>query len=265
MTSLSVIIPAYDHLDEVLTCLTSLQHTISREVPVEFLIQDDASPSVFFPAVIPPCAASVGRNPVNVGFIGNVNAAAQRAQGDVLFFVNQDVFAVPADASGQPFSMGWDKAIVSAFDDPQVGIVGAKLLNIDGGVQSAGGLFDIAGQPFHRCLGYSNHQCAETNTPETVGWVTGAALAIRRDLFATLGGLDTAYLRAYWEDVDLCMRAKDAGFKVWYEPRCQLVHRVGTSGGGTHFMHNAQVFKARWVDTNKVQSDTYAVKEHFWA
>lgn len=264
MTSISVIIPAFDHLQEVLTCLTSLQTFASKQIPIEFIVADDASPSVFLPAVLPPCAAKVIRRPQNGGFAANANTGAQFAMGDILLFVNQDVYGVGQDAQERPFSIHWDVPLVTAFENAEIGIVGAKLITPDGRIQSAGGLYDAHGQPFHRCLGYGDHTFAEVNTPQEVSWVTGAALAIRRDLFTQVGGFDEGYVRGYFEDTALCMSVKERGFKVWYEPRCQLVHSVGTSGGSPYFMQNAARFKALWVDTKKVTPDTHEIKERWW-
>lgn len=266
MTSLSVIVVAHNHLEEVTECLATLQFMACREpeYPIEFIVADDASDKVFLPKHISPCAAMVVRRPDNGGFACNANTGAKYAKGDILFFCNQDVFAVHDDADGLPFSQDWNVPLVRAFDDPTVGIVGAKLITPDGNIQSAGGLYDAHCQPFHRCLGYSNHTFAEVNTPQEVSWVTGAALAIRRSLFEQVGGFDEGYVRGYFEDVSLCATVRELGYKVWYEPRCQLVHRVGTSGGSPYFMQNAMRFKEQWVDTKKVKPDSYTIKMGWW-
>ena len=254
---ISVIIPFYEKLAEVLTCLNSLQALAT--VQHEYLVQDDASPNTILSALIPPSIAhQVERNAVNLGFAGNVNAAARRATGDVLFIVNQDVYGV------YNLSEGWDAALLMAFDRPAVGIVGARLLFPNGAIQNAGGLFDVKGQPFHRCLGWTNRLHREVNTGRMVSWTTGAALAIRRDVFEAVGGMDEAYRGGYFEDVDICLKARAAGFDVWYEPRCTLVHTAGTTGGNPRFMENARLFKSRWVDTGKVTPDDPAVRERWW-
>ena len=261
---LSVVIPAYESLVDVLSCLTSLQMYASRQIDIEFIVADDASPTTFFPALLPPCAAKTVRAPVNQGFAGNCNLGASFAEGDVIFFVNQDVFAMGEDINKLPFSVNWDIALAKAFDNAAVGIVGAKLVFPDGKIQSAGGLYDAHCQPFHRCLGYGDHRYWEVNTPETVSWVTGASLAIRKPLFEQVGGFDTEYVGGYFEDTALCEKVKECGASVWYEPTCRLVHRVGTSGGNPLFAQNAQRFKAAWVDTGKVKPDTHAIKANWW-
>lgn len=262
--TLSVVIPAYNHLEEVLTCLTSLQTFASKTIPIEFIVADDASPDAPFPILIPHCAAKVVRSNVNGGFAVNCNTGASFAQGDILFFVNQDCLAGFHPVDGNPISQDWDVHLVNAFADASVGIVGAKLLFPDGRIQNAGGEFDGRCQPYHRGLGYSNHRYFEVDTPETVSWTTAAAIAIRRPLFNDLNGFDTIYERGYFEDVDLCLRVREAGYTVWYEPRCVLIHHVGTSGGSPTFAKNAAIFRQRWVDSKRITADVMTVKERFW-
>lgn len=269
--TLSVIIPFYNDLPALLTCLNSLHalrdsvgahRRAPKESAVHFLVQDDASPACDLPALLPPALASVERNPRNLGFAGNANAAARRAAGDrwddILCFVNQDVYAVPN------LSENWDSAILNAFQDESVGIVGARLLFPDGRVQSAGGLFDARGTPYHRCFLWRNRDYHEISTPREVSWVTGAALAIRRGLFERVGGFDTDYTKGYFEDVDLCLKARALGFKIRYEPACTLIHSAGSTGGSPHFTRNALRFKRRWVDSGLVTPDSPAVMARYW-
>lgn len=257
---LSVIIPAYDDLKGVLNCLNSLQALAAPPNPhysVEYLVQDDCSPNIFFPAVIPMAIASTERNEHNLGFAGNVNSGAARATGDVLFIVNQDVFGVPG------WSEAWDTAILNAFADPQVGIVGPRLLFGNGSIQSAGGLIDAGLAPFHRCLGYSNPHTPEVSQPRELSWATGAALAVRRKVWEQLGGFDTGY-RMYFEDVNFCLQARELGWKIAYAPACTLIHSVGSTGGSPHFPASARRFKEQWVDSGKLKADVAAVYVKFW-
>lgn len=254
MTSLSVIIPAYNKPSELIDCINTLG--AADPVDCELIIQDDCSPDFDLRKFIAP--QFIERNPQNVGFAANCNIAAKRATRDILCFVNQDIYATPER------SIGWATALLNAFSNPQVGIVGARLLFPNGHIQSAGGLFDVTGSPYHRCLGYSNPDYEEVSTAREVDWVTGAALAIRRELFERVGGFDTSY-RAYFEDTDLCMKVRALGFKVWYEPACTLYHSVGSTGGSPHFANSARTFRARWVDTNKVsRQSAYFSHERFW-
>lgn len=180
------------------------------------------------------------RNPANLGFSGNCNAGAARAHGDILLFLNQDTIARP----------GWFEPIVGAFDNPAVGVVGPKLVtpSADGDtIQSCGGLYDAGKGPYHRYLGFAADDW-RVNVPGFVSWTTGAALAIRRELFRDVGGFDTGYQRGYFEDVDLCENAKFHGFRIWYEPRAVFEHTVGSTGGiPAHiFKANSMRFHAKW-------------------
>jgi len=260
MTKISVIIPAYNDLPGVLTTLNSLRALAADNTQVEYLVQDDASPNVLYPALVPAEIASTQRNENNVGFGQNCNTAAKRASGEILFFVNQDVYGAPE------FSAGWDAKLYGVFEqDRRIGVVGVRLLFPDGKVQHAGGRFDGALQPFHPCLGWTEVNHPDVMTERDMPWVTGAAFAVRRDVWAGLEGFDPVYVGGYFEDVDFCCRARDEGYRVRYTPAVTLIHSVGGSGGNPHFMKNAQAFHKRWVLPKRVRSDVPVVMEHFWA
>ena len=257
---LAVIIPAYNRVTDVLMAINSLRAFRACD-ETTFHVQDDASPEANFPALIPPEVASVARNATNGGFACNCNNGAatvldERA-ADVLLFCNQDVTAHPQ------WSQGWDAALLSAFADPTVGIVGARLLFPDGSVQNAGGVFDQFAQPVHRCLGWSNPHMGAASQAADVEWTTGAALAVRADLFMRIGGFDERY-RMYFEDADLCMRMRQMGYRVRYEPACTLVHAVGSTGGSPYFPASARRFKAQWVDTGIVKAGTMTPQSRYW-
>jgi len=250
---LSVIIPAYNCLPQVVRCLRAVQETTDPAL-TEVLIQDDASPNYDGPQVF---GAVCARNPENRGFAGNCRAGADRARGEVLLFLNQDCIM------DQP---GWDAALLDLFDRvPRCGIAGPTLLLPDGRVQSVGGDFDAACQPYHEALGFANPSWEPIRTPRAVSWITGAALAIRRGLWDALGGFDAAYGRGYWEDVDLCVRARMQGWQVWHAPQIRFVHAVGSTGGSPRFRQNMLLFKRRYVDTGLVQPECGHVKVRFWA
>lgn len=257
---LGVLIPSYNHLAEVMTCLNSLRGHSSTDAA--YHVQDDCSPDVNYPDCIPLEIASVARNERNLGFAGNCNHAAaaflDEYGADVLLFCNQDVKAV------HDWSQGWDTALLDAFTDPTVGITGARLLFPDGRVQNAGGVFDQFGQPTHRCLGWSNPNVGISAQAGEVEWTTGAALAVRTSLFMQLGGFDERYARGYFEDVDLCLRARELGARVWYEPACTLIHSVGSTGGSPYFRANAMRFKAQWIDSGRVKAGTLTPTVKMW-
>ena len=252
MVRLSIIILAYNHHLKVQRCYQSVLST-TDPAHTEVLIQDDASPEYNGELLWGPVCQ---RNSPNLGFPGSSNAGVKRARGEVVLLLNQDTFAT---------TRGWDTQLMALFDEhPQCGIVGPTLLFPDGRVQSVGGLFDAACQPFHEALGYANPDWAPIAVPRQMSWITGAAFAVRRGMWNDLGGFDTEYGRGYFEDVDCCARAVLHGYEVWHEPRVRLFHEVGSTGGNPSFMENARLFKRRWVDTGYVKPDTNVIKVRFW-
>jgi len=251
---LSVIIPAFDHLADVSRCLKSVRDT-TDPVLTEVLIQDDASKMYSGPLIFGDICE---RNSPNLGFAGNCNAGAKRAQGEILFFLNQDCYTE---------QQGWDAKLLALFDaEKQCGVAGPTLLFPDGRVQSVGGQFDAASQPYHVALHAVNPDWAPINTQRVVGWVTGAAFAVRRGLWNMCGGFDIAYGRGYFEDVDFCVRAQLEGWQVWHEPGVRFTHSVGSTGGNPGgFAKNAMTFKRRWVDTKYVTPDVPVIKVNYWA
>lgn len=262
--SICVIIPAYNHAAEVMTAITSLRAFRADAAHTAIHVQDDASPEVMLPGVVPPEVATVWRNVQNQGFGANCNLGARWVAGfykplpDIYFFVNQDVYGVPQ------FSQGWDDALRAGFADEHVGVVGARLLFPDGSIQNMGGEFDALGQPIHRMLGFANPLAEITTKPGEVEWTTGAALAIRRTVFEELEGFNEEYARGYFEDVDLCLRARVAGYAVRVEPACTLIHQVGSTGGSKSFMDNARRFKAEWVDSGRITPGTRPPSFRWW-
>lgn len=207
---------------------------------LEILVQDDASDTFRANELIgmpigQPAAAQ--RNPANIGFAGTCNAGAARATKDILLFLNQDTAAHP----------GWFEPLMEMFDDLRIGIVGPKLIFPLNTIQSCGGKYDGGKGPYHRYLGWAADDW-RVNRRERVSWTTGAALAVRRELFTHVGGFDTGYERGYFEDVDLCEAVKSLGYEIWYCPAAVFEHAAGSGGGvPAHiFKSNSMRFHRRW-------------------
>jgi GT2 family glycosyltransferase len=165
------------------------------------------------------------------------NLGAKNAHGDVLLFLNDDV---------EPLVPGWLESLVVQIQRPSVAIAGAQLLYPTGLLQHAGvvvGIGDGCGHP-----GRFLHEVPHfpwLNLARDVSAVTGACLAIRRQVFDQLGGFDPEFPVNY-NDVDLCLRARQAGYRVIYEPTAVLRHdECQTRMGGTTYDERRK-FLARW-------------------
>jgi hypothetical protein len=115
--------------------------------------------------------------------------------------------------------------------DDNVAVVGSKLLNSDGSLQEAGGIYwqDARGTNYGR--GDCDPEQPRYNYVREVDKCSGACLMVRKSLFDSIGGFDAKFAPAYKEDADLCFKVRQLGYKVMYQPRSVVVHHEGISCG----------------------------------
>lgn len=214
----SIIIPVWNgraYLRDCLDALLAQNYTDFEIIAVDNASSDDSADFVAekYPQV------RLIRNGRNLGFAGGCNVGLRAAQGDVLVLLNQDTIVQP----------GWLKALVGALDDPGVGVAGCKILYPDGEtVQHAGGWIEWPlGLAYH--YGKGENDTGQWNNSRTVEYVTGAAMAFRRDVLERVGPLDEDFWPGYFEDTDFCFRVREAGYEVWYTSNAVVLHRETTS------------------------------------
>jgi GT2 family glycosyltransferase len=166
------------------------------------------------------------------------NLGARHAAGDVLVFMNDDV---------EPLDSDWLTAMLAHANRPGVGAVGAKLIYPSGAIQHAGmviGIMEGAGHLHRNTFGspYWNWLPFTRN----VSAVTGACLAIRKSVFEELGGFDESFPVNY-NDVDLCLRARQAGYEVIVEPAALLRHFECQSRQAGVRLEERYLFEQRWA------------------
>jgi GT2 family glycosyltransferase len=169
------------------------------------------------------------RNQNNLGFSGGCNIGLQAAKGEVLVLLNQDTRVCE----------GWLEALVHVCQGPKVGVAGGKALYPDGKtIQHAGGRVEWPlGMGSH--LGAGHLDTGEWNLARPVDYVTGAGMAFRRQVLDEVGLLDEGFWPGYYEDVDFCFRARDAGYEVWYTPTACLIHDESAGLSGTRALQVA--------------------------
>jgi len=176
------------------------------------------------------------------------NQAAAAAESDLLLLLNDDV---------APIAPGWLDAMVAHMQDPRVGIVGARLLYGNGMVQHEGvimGLADLCEHAGRLRAGTDPGAHGIGRLTRLVSAVTGACLLIRRSLYRALGGMDEGFAIAL-NDVDLCLRARQAGWRIVYCAEAELFHYESLSlgrhyGGGRAALESIEVqrLRSRWAD-----------------
>jgi GT2 family glycosyltransferase len=153
----------------------------------------------------------------NVG----IDAALDRG-ARLILLLNNDTEVDPSFAA----------QMLAAFDDPAVGVAGPKIYYHDDPERiwyGGGGFNGLTGVPFHH--GLRRMDGSFTDRPGPTGWVTGCALMARREVYEQIGPLDPSYA-IYCEDVDLCLRAAEAGWSLRYVPSAKVWHKVSSSSGG---------------------------------
>ena len=223
----SIIVPTRDRAELLAQCVEGV---LSRtDYPsIELLIvdndsQDDDTLALFRRLSLDP-RVRILSSPGIFNYSVLNNLAAREAVGDVLVLLNNDTNVIDP---------GWLSEMVSHALRPDVGAVGAKLLYADERVQHAGLVFGPGFDLIHQ-LRFSGRQevgpLGELALTRTVSAVTGACLALRRSVFLEVGGLDER-LRVAFNDIDLCLRIGDHGYRIVWTPFAEMYHFEGMSRG----------------------------------
>lgn len=177
------------------------------------------------------------------------NAAAAVTSAPYLLLLNNDTIC----------RKGFLEEMLKVLDEHKdVGIVGAKLLHLDGTIQHVGVIFRSDGVPNH--IGWGRKDDG-TFLPATrddyYDAVTFACVLIPRTLWDTLGGLDEAYFFNY-EDVDFCLKAREAGYRAYVAHKAVVTHIESQSLESRKtkdhtVWRNLKILRDRWIDTGKVE------------
>ncbi len=231
-SSVAVVVVNHNTRDDLRECLVSLRDAGADEVVVVDSGSSDGSLAmveVEFPAVRP-----LGLP--NVGFGKAANAGVALTSAAAVVVANADTRFPPSAVR----AMGEDLAA-----HPDVGALGPMVRFPDGRVQMSARSFPSLRQavghavfglwwpanPWTRAYRLTDWDHA---SERDVDWVSGCCVALRREAFDDVGGFDPAYFM-FVEDVDLCFRLKEAGWRVRFAPVAEVVHAIGGSVSGKRF------------------------------
>jgi GT2 family glycosyltransferase len=233
MPDLSVVIPTFNTASMTLRCCRAV--LASMPAGTEVIVADDGSrdgTAELLGREAP--GVTVVRLASNRGFAPAANRGAGAATGRIILLLNSDAIV----------EEGALQAIVAAFDAaPTLGVAGARLMNEDGTPQWSGGgtptlpwmigVVSGAGR-FARFFRRRRHRqeclCG-------VDWVSGAAMAIRREVWDATGPLDERF-RFYCQDIELCVRARKAGWRVAVVENARVVHAIGGTVAGSDLLRH---------------------------
>ncbi|MCX6136429.1 MAG: glycosyltransferase, partial [Ignavibacteriales bacterium] len=234
LPTVSIIIPVFNAHELTRACLASIRAHTAADV-FEIILVDNASTDDTSSLLTSlPSNAKFIRNETNFGFARACNQGAKIARAPTLLFLNNDTVV----------TAGWLEPLLKTIQQPDCGIVGCKLLYPDGRIQHAGiSLIDgMLDHPYR----HEKADLPETGVFKEMDMVTGACFLIPRELFISLHGFDETYQNGV-EDVDLCLRVRQAGYRVCYQPETVLYHHEGQSAGRfDNVTNNLAIFLKRW-------------------
>lgn len=249
----SVVIVTWNGRDYIGPCLDALVR--QRETPsFEIVVVDngstDGTPDLV--AARTPAPRLI-RSERNLGFPAGNNLGIRAAGGQIVVLLNQDTVVDP----------GWLAALTRGMaESPGTGIAGCRIRFPDGRLQHAGGrLARPEATPFH--LGHGETERGQYGEATEAEFVTGAAMALRREMLDEIGLLDEGFF-LYYEDTDLCYRARAAGYGVRYLPDATLVHHESASGQRESERYYRRIHTSRWrfmlkhFDLERVAGDALA-------
>jgi N-acetylglucosaminyl-diphospho-decaprenol L-rhamnosyltransferase len=211
-----------------LRCIDSLYATGYDDFEVVVVDNDQEAP----PEIQHP--VRLIRNPQNVGFARACNQGMEASKGENVLFINPDTVV-----EGDFF-----ESLEGFLDEnPRAGVVGPKIVGFEGDVQLTARkelsfLSGILGRtslltrlfPKNPLVKRLFPAAEKLTGPTAVDWIAGTCMAVRRRTLEEIGGMDERFF-IYFEDADLCRRAREAGWLVYYLPQIEVLHHSGASSG----------------------------------
>jgi GT2 family glycosyltransferase len=217
-----IVIPSYRDAAHVARLVASIRRTV-EEGMARIIVADDASGPEHTAALREIDGIELVLGEENAGFAANVNRGLRVTDP------SRDVVVLNSDMEARA---GWLAGLqYAASREPEIGIVGAKLLYPDGRIQFAGTVRNLgAPEWFDHRYRFKPEDWGPAALTGSVLAVTGACMYVRRQVIEHIGLLDERYPMAY-EDVDWCLRAWQAGFRVVYYPASTLIHYESVTRG----------------------------------
>ncbi len=227
----TVVIPTRDRLDLLAPCIDLLRNVAHR--PLELLVVDNESTDPATLRYLNAFDGRVVRYPHRFNYARQMNLAFLEARGEVVLLLNNDA---------RPVGNDWFDAMLEHALRPEVGAVGARLRFPDGRAQHEGVVLNAGGVALNLDAG---PYAVLADNVRDVAAITGACMMLRRSVWDAVGGMD-ARLRVAYNDVDLCLRIGERGWRNIYTPLAEIVHAESSSRGSLHPEVDEAFYQARW-------------------
>ena len=235
----SILILNWNGLDVLAPCLAAIERNTPAD-DYEVIVLDNGSEEAGVEQVVRPFPkVRLIKEAVNHGFSRGNNLAAAQARGQFLVILNNDTVPGP----------GWLEPLLASLVKG-VGIAGARLVDRDGRVHFAGAYFDPAISAYARL--FRHYPPEAVTAPRECEAYIACGIALRRELFESVGGFDEGYFQGY-EDMDLCLKVRERGLKIEYCPDSVIEH-----------IENVSMNRMRRTDRRKHKEDNRRRFELLW-
>ena len=227
----SIIIPTKDELNILKKCINSIIKNTSYNNIEIIIINNRSEKKETFDYL-----KYLKRNPFitvlsydkTFNYSAINNYAVKHTKGSLLAFINNDIESINA---------GWLTEMVAHACRPDIGCVGAKLYYPDGTIQHGGVILGLHGTASHAHKGFAGDSTGyfgRLSVAHNVSAVTAACMVMRKDLFIEAGGFDAVNLTVAYNDVDLCLKVLELGYRNLWTPFAELIHYESKSRGKKH-------------------------------
>lgn len=276
--SVAAVLVNYCTGELVLEALASLEREIGSGGPLRAVVVDNASPdgsgAFLREALADPRWSkwvTLLALPENRGFGAGNNAALRlllehlprEEEPDAFLLMNPDTALAPTALS----------ALVRILEErPRSGIVGPQIIWPDGRPQHSAFRFPSLWSELDagfrigalsRLLAARSVTMPIAAAPRRCDWVSGSCALLRRAMLEQIGGFDEDFF-LYFEETDLCRRAKAAGWEVWQEPRARVVHLVGVSTGMVEGDQSARPRPRYWFESRRRYFEKHHGAAYSW-
>ena len=255
---ISIIIPNKDQVESLDKCLKSIEKSSYKNyeiIIVENNSTEDATFAYYKKIESDKIRIVYWSDEFNYSAINNFGV--KHARGDYLLLLNNDVEVITTD---------WLEELTANCQRKDVGIVGTRLYYPDDTIQHAGiviGIGGVAGALFvgmpRMFTGYLHKAAIQ----QDLSAVTAACMMVKRSVYEELGGLEEE-LKVAFNDVDFCLRARDKGYLVVYEPNVELYHFESKSRGTEdskekirRFQNEIEYMRSHWLELLKKGDPMY--------
>ena len=250
----SILIPNKDQADTLRTCLESIKKKCMYPSYEILIIENNSTEEATFSYYKELEAQGIRvlkypKQGFNYSAINNFGV--KEAKGEYLLFLNNDMEIITPD---------FMEKMVSNLQRPQIGAVGAKLYYPDNTVQHAGIIIGIGGIAGHAFLGLARGRSGylhKASLQMNVSAVTAACMMMKKEVFEEVGGFEEE-LSVAFNDVDLCLKVRELGYLVVYDPYAELYHYESKSRGAEddekkvrRFQSEIEYIRSHWMEILK--------------